>query len=217
MKTLRDIRIERKLTLTEAASAMGITNAALSRIERGLSKPNSHTLSILARFYDLPVEDIRALAYESRRDEELAPHPLGPTVQIPIIGSTAAGYGELAASSWTGDFATLPAEYLHGADSRDHFALYVKGHSMEPRIMDGDVAILRKQPDVSNGDIGLVIYGDDIDAIGTYGTLKKVLKNDDGSLTLVALNPDFEPLTISGEDLQSVRIQGRLEHIVRSF
>ena len=83
--------------------------------------------------------------------------------------------------------------------------------------MDGDVAIIHKQPDVDDGDIALVIYGDDIDAVGTYGTLKRIGKNSDGSLSLIALNPDYETLTLSGVQLQSVQIQGRLTQTIRTF
>lgn len=260
MPNLRDLRLTHSMTLYEVSEATGITQAALSRLERGLTKPHPSTLAKLSDYYGISTEEIIKYVLPKRRKsgkstptdavqlhennivpEESTAHltadltamervqmeafkegllrsrKLDPAVRIPIIGETAAGFGNTAASEWTGEFVALPSDCLRGSSVSDFFALNVRGRSMEPRIMDGDIAIFRAQDDVQSGEIALVVYGDDVDAIGSYGTVKEVHKESDGALSLVALNPEFEPLTLRGEELAGVRIQGKLMQIVRMF
>ena len=137
------------------------------------------------------------------------------TVQIPVIGETAAGYGYSAQMEATGSTIPMPREMLR--DSPDnYFALTVRGQSMEPELRDGDTAVLHQQSTLSNGDIGLVVYGDDISSVGTYGTLKRV-QMEPGRMTLIPINPAYETVTIMGDDLSSVQIQGRLVQIMRKY
>lgn len=49
----------------------------------------------------------------------------------------------------------------------DYFALQIKGDSMEPRIKEGDVVIVRKQPDVESGEVAIVLVN------GDEATIKK--------------------------------------------
>jgi DNA-binding transcriptional regulator YiaG len=49
--TLRDLRHESGLKLTQAAERMGFNKARLSELERGLRGPSHHELEHLSRFY----------------------------------------------------------------------------------------------------------------------------------------------------------------------
>ena len=73
------------------------------------------------------------------------------------------------------------------ATSGDYFALQVRGRSMEPRMKEGDVVIIRQQPDVDNGDIAIVLVN------GNDATIKKIGKSSEG-IMLVPTNPAFEPI-----------------------
>lgn len=155
---------------------------------------------------------------ESYRSGLLAARQFGQQdiAQIPVIGETAAGYGYSADMDLSsGNAISMPRDMLrdpHGS----YFALIVRGASMEPELVDGDIAIIHQQSAVDNGDIGLVVYGDDESAVGTYGTLKRVRMAPD-SITLTPINPAYDTVTISGEDLRSVRIQGKLAHVMRTY
>ena len=59
---LRALREERGLTLTEAAEKTGLTVSHLHYIEKGARRPKADSLSQLARFYGVLVEDLYALA-----------------------------------------------------------------------------------------------------------------------------------------------------------
>lgn len=74
----------------------------------------------------------------------------------------------------------------------------VKGNSMEPTIIDGDVAFLKFNPDCLNNRIYVIQYKDE--------TFIKRCFFDDEELTLVSDNPDYENIEISGEELNQTKV-----------
>ena len=79
----------------------------------------------------------------------------------------------------------------------------VRGDSMEPRISSGDLALVRRQPDVNSGELAVVLVD------GEEGTLKKVIKKD-GMLILQPFNPSYPAMIYSGEDLNYIQIVGKV-------
>jgi repressor LexA len=67
----------------------------------------------------------------------------------------------------------------------EHFALMVTGDSMQPVLYDGDIVIVHQQNDVENGQVAVVLLGDE-------ATIKKVVKHDD-YIELIAYNSYYPP------------------------
>ena len=67
-------------------------------------------------------------------------------------------------------------------------------------IRSGDIVFIRQQPEVCNGQIAAVLVGDE-------ATLKRFYHSGN-TITLLAENPDVAPLTLSGSELESVRVIG---------
>ena len=91
----------------------------------------------------------------------------------------------------------------------EYLALRVKGDSMAPKISEGDVAIIRQQPTVENGQIAAVRVADDT------ATLKKFYQNG-SQVTLVPLNPDY-PTQIYDLRETHIDIIGRLVELRAKF
>ena len=86
------------------------------------------------------------------------------------------------------------------AQSGDYFALRIRGDSMEPRMHEGDVVIVRKQDDAETGDVCVVmVNGDD-------ATVKRIKKSPEG-LFLIANNPAFEPMFFSNREIDELPVQ----------
>ena len=85
------------------------------------------------------------------------------------------------------------------------FGLRIKGSSMEPRIKEGDVVIVRKQEDVDTGDTAVVLVN------GDSATVKRIKKETNG-ITLVPNNTAFSPIYYSNDDIERlpVRIIGKV-------
>ena len=94
-------------------------------------------------------------------------------------------------------------EYASVKDPQNYFYLVVKGDSMEPRISDGDLALIHRQNTLDNGDLGVMVYGDG------NGTLKKYIQRGN-AVVLHPFNPDYEDLIIRGEELDHLYIAGKV-------
>ena len=71
------------------------------------------------------------------------------------------------------------------------------------RINDGDIVFCRSQSTVENGDVAVVIVGDE-------ATLKRVyFYPEKKKLVLQSENPKYEPFVYVGEELADVHILGK--------
>lgn len=82
----------------------------------------------------------------------------------------------------------------------EFFALQIKGDSMQPRICEGDVVIVRKQPDIDSGDVAIVLVG------AKEATIKKVQKFH-GGINLIPNNPAYDVRTYTNEQIESLPVQ----------
>ena len=76
--------------------------------------------------------------------------------------------------------------------------------SMEPRISDGDLALVHRQNTLDNGDLGVLVYGADGE-----GTLKKYIQRGN-SVVLQPFNPAYDEMVIKGEELDHLYIVGKV-------
>lgn len=115
---------------------------------------------------------------------------------VPVLGYVAAGI-PIEQISEILDYEELSAEL--GKDGSEFFALQIKGDSMEPRMKNGDVVVVRKQPDIDSGQIGIVCVN------GDHATCKKVMKQD-GGILLQPLNPAYPTVFYSMEQIEQIPI-----------
>lgn len=116
--------------------------------------------------------------------------------RIPVFGNVAAGV-PIDAITDIEDY----EEMWEDEASRygELFALRIKGDSMEPRICNGDIVIVRAQPDVENGETAIVCIN------GDQATCKKVQKTQDG-LMLISTNPKYDPMFFSWKQVEDLPI-----------
>lgn len=129
---------------------------------------------------------------------------LGELVRVPLLGRVVAGNPTDAVENIEARI-PLPRALWRGSNL---FALRVGGSSMEGAgIYDGDLAILKAQPDAANGEIAAVVVSEDT-------TLKRVFRTAHG-VRLHAENPDFPDLNFDRSAAASLRIAGVLVGILR--
>ena len=206
------------LSYGELAKLTGISKSALQRYATGETKK-------------IPIDSIEAIAKatnvsaqylmgwdesetETYIDDKFpSPNITEDYTTFPVIGDIAAGYNHIAIESWDGDKVDVPNSYLKGHIPKDFFVLCIKGDSMYPQYQDGDKVLILRQSTVNySGDVGAVIYDDEI------STLKKVefVKGEDW-LRLVPINPNVPPILIEGEDLEHCRVMGVPKLLIREM
>ena len=132
-----------------------------------------------------------------------------PVVSIPILGIVKAGYDYLAQENWIG---TIDVETSLVGDGKDFIALKVHGDSMSPTLIEDDIVIIKKQDDFENGDIVVAIIN------GDEATIKKGKKGDN-SILLQPLNPNYEPLIFTYDEMKTIPviIVGIVKQLKRDF
>lgn len=166
----------------------------------GLKMPRSDKLEKLAEFFNIELSDLL--------QKRIGTSNIPIAHKIPVLGNVAAGI-PLEAIEDIVDYEEISEDL---ASRGQFFGLKIKGSSMEPRIKDGDVVIVRQQPDVESGDVAIVLVN------GDSATCKKVVINDNG-ITLIPFNPTYEPKFYSAEQVESlpVRIIGKVIELRGKF
>jgi repressor LexA len=129
-------------------------------------------------------------------------------VKIPVLGRVAAGI-PINAITEIEDTEEIPRKL---AKTGDFFALKIKGDSMEPKISNGDVVIVRQQDDAETGDIVIaMVNGDD-------AVCKRLRKYKEG-LELISTNPNYAPIYFDDDTIKTkpVRIIGKVVELRAKF
>ena len=121
----------------------------------------------------------------------------GKFIKIPVIGEIACGDPILAEENII-DYHVEPADLLPAGNL---FYLKAKGDSMEPKIPNQSLVLIREQSDVESGEIAAVLVNGDTEA-----TLKRV-KKQNGYLILHPDNSNYEPMIV--DENNPARIIGK--------
>lgn len=184
MNIIKSLRIENQLTQSQLAKLCGVHQTAVSQWEKGRTMPDTESLKILSEVLDASIDTILSNA------------PVSPKgVKIPVLGYVRAGIPVEAIEEVIDHEEISPKLAATG----EFFGLSIKGNSMEPRMCEGDVVIVRKQSDIDSGDIAVVLVNS-MDA-----TVKKVIKNGTG-ISLVPFNPEYSVMDFSAEDISRLPV-----------
>lgn len=174
--------------------ATGLHPSVISDWKRGKYTPKDDKRRLIANFFGVSLEYLDTGKLQSDERKEAA-------TRVPVYGYVRAGI-PMEAIEEILDYEEIPAAM---AATGEYFALKIKGDSMEPRICDGDVVIVRRQEDAESGDLVIALVN------GSDATCKRLQKYEKG-LSLVSSNPTYEPMFFSQEDVQDkpVRIIGKV-------
>ncbi len=125
----------------------------------------------------------------------------GNSVQVPLLGTVAAGIPILAQESIE-DYVSFDSPH---EDNSGLFALRVQGESMiNAGILDGDIIIVRQSPVARDGEIVVALIEDE-------ATVKRLYRTADG-VELRAENPLFAPIVA-----QDVAVLGKVIANIRYY
>ena len=180
-------------SVREIGEAVGLTSS---------SSVHAH-LAVLQREGYLRRDPTKPRAIEVHYDPSskvvMAPRPVR---NVPLVGDVAAGVGVLAQENVE---EMMPvAEDLTGEGSL--FMLRVRGESMiNAGILDGDLVVVRQQPEAATGDTVVAGIPDEEATIKTYA-----LRN--GQVVLTPANDDMAPMLFDPAD---VTIYGKVVTVLR--
>lgn len=184
------------MSVTELAGRLGISKQSVSAYLTGTRKPKQHLMAEIARV--LRVAPLWLAGYGVDKFPRAMP---SSGVRIPVYGKVAAGI-PIEAIENVEDYEEISPEM---AARGRYIALTIHGQSMEPRMNEGDVVIVRLQKDVESGDTAIVMVN------GGDSTCKKIKKTPEGVM-LISTNPSYEPMFYSNAQIADlpVRILGKV-------
>lgn len=192
MLRLREARKAKGLTQVEVSRIIGISQNGYSDWETGKNRVDARSLGRLAELYGVTVNYLLGI------DENDAP---AKGVRIPVLGSVAAGI-PIEAIQDIEDYEEIDADM---AAAGEYFGLMIKGSSMEPRIREGDVVIVRRQEEAETGDTVVVLVN------GDSATVKRI-KIEPNGIALIPNNPAYDTRFYSAAEVEllPVRIIGKV-------
>lgn len=199
---IRSLRIQQGLTQEELGLKVGVQKSAIYKYETGLVvNLKRSTIEKLALALGVKPSYLMGLSDE----EAVIPpgfSPLPKLDEVPLVGRVACGT-PITAEQNIERMVSVPSEW------RATFTLMCKGKSMEPRIQDGDLVAIHKQPTVENGEVAAV-------RIGEEATLKRVYLYAN-YIELRPENPEFESIIKIGEEMADVVIEGKAVGLCRGI
>jgi len=122
-------------------------------------------------------------------------------VEIPLLGMIVAG--EPIEAIEIPETISVPKELT--SNQGRHYALRVRGDSMQDAgIFDSDTVIIREQPIIDNGEIGVAIINDN------EATLKRIYKEKNG-FRLQPANENYKPIRV-----KELQIRGKVTGVLRN-
>lgn len=197
MNNLLQLRKKHGYTQEHVAKQLNVTRSMYARYESGMHPLPYEGVRILANLYHVSAEELMG----DKKEKKSKTH-------IPVLGSVRAGI-PIDANKDIVDWEDIPEAMARGGE---YFGVRVSGDSMEPVLRDGDIVIVRVQPDVESGETAIVTIG------GDDATIKKIIKANVG-IILKPNNPDYDPMFFSNEDIMTlpVRVVGKAIEIRRKL
>lgn len=193
-KRIKEKREQQGITQEELAFKLGYKNkSTIAKIETGANDIAQSKVVEFAKALNTSVAFLMGWS-----DEQISP---AKGIKIKVLGRVAAGI-PIEAIEDIIDTEEITAEM---AKTGEFFGLQIHGDSMEPRMYENDVVIVRKQDDAESGDIVIAMIN------GNDATCKRLIKYT-GGISLVSLNSKYTPMTFSNKEIleKPVRILGKV-------
>lgn len=174
----------------EIASDLKVNQKTFNGWCTGLSIPKTGKIQAIAEYFKIGKTDL----LDDKSFLRGAKTRKG--VAINVLGKVAAGIPIEAIEDYI-DTEEISEEM---AKTGTYFGLQIHGKSMEPRMYEGDVVIVRKQEDASTGDVVIVTVN------GTDATCKRLKKYRDG-IELISINPSFESKFFTNEEIEKIPVR----------
>jgi repressor LexA len=180
---IKSLRKRDGISQKALAQTLGVSQSTVAMWENGKNTPEYGTLMKLSEVFNVSLDDITGNSSAN------------VLKSVPVLGYVRAGVPTEAAEEVL-DYEEI---YIKECDHSDYFALQIQGDSMSPRMMDGDIVIVKRQFDCENGDICVAMIND------CETTVKKLIKKDLG-IILMPLNPSYEPIVFTNDTASKNRV-----------
>ena len=184
---LKILREKAGLSQAKFAKEIGIAQSTVGGWESGAREPNFDMILKLANFFNVSTDYLIGNSDIPRQPKK--------GIKIPVLGDVAAGI-PIEAIEDIIDYEEIDEET---AKKGEFFGLRIKGDSMSPRMLEGDIVIVQKTSIVHTGDIAVVLVN------GDSAMVKKYVRHNNG-ISLLSFNQAYAPKFYTAEEIESLPV-----------
>lgn len=189
MLKIRELRNLFGLSQKELAKSLSIPQNTFSQYETGKRAPDFETLKKIANYFNVTVDYLLGDSSE--------PLPQTGIIRVPVYGVIPAGI-PMSAIEDILDYEEMPES--RDTVGKEFFALRLKGDSMFPNYLDGDIVIFQRQDTCDSGkDCAVMVNGDD-------ATFKRIERKTNG-IMLKPLNPNYDTLFFTNKEIEELPVR----------
>lgn len=166
-KELKRLREQKNLTQAELAKILNLSSSAIGMYETAKREPSYSILQTIADYFNVEIQTLL--------NSELNP------CLVPVFNRIKAGI-PIENNEDIIDYEEIPIKM---SKQGEYFGMKINDDSMAPRFQKGDVVIVRKQSNIANDDIAIILVN------GNDATMKKIKKDENG-IALIPLNPNYQ-------------------------
>ena len=158
---LSELRLRFNLTQREVAERLGCTQAEVSRIEKGVRRLRTETLSNIAKAFNMPVDELVRMQLGE------ANQSLNIKKGIPLIGKTTIDQ-RVSVKDKT------PRRYSKWDNDGDFYFIKLSGMCAYPRVKPNEFILIEKNSSYGEGEEVVIEYVEQNDNLITIGIVEKL-------------------------------------------
>lgn len=196
LKELRDIH---NVTGEELGKVLSVSRNAISNWENNRRTPDTNTIKALANYFNVTTDYLLGNNQETKRK----------VVKVPIFEEKQLSI-PLNVVEEVLNYKNLTSEL---ANTGTFFALKIQDKSMEPKLLEEDIVIIRQQNTVENGEIAVVLVN------GKEATIKQIIKQDNGIILNGFNSSVYPPVFYTNQQIEElpITILGKVIESRREF
>ena len=200
---IKAYRIKKNMSMGAFAKASGMSKTYVSMLEKNKNNktgkeivPTVEYIQKAAKGMLMDFDDLFDMVNDTVKTQLDETFVGEKAVLVPVLKKIAAGISISAINDILG-YEEISEKMAHTGSI---FALKIKGNSMEPKIDNDSIVIVRQQEDAESGSIVIVqINGND-------AICKKLVKINNG-MASVSLNPLYDPMIFTLDEVKSLPIK----------
>lgn len=197
---LKRLRVDNNYTQADISKKLSVAPSTIGMYERNDRTPNTDILKKYTDIFNVSYDYLLGKSNKENYDNA------GYTT-VNVYGTVPAGIPLEAVEDIID---TEDLSFKDFSPNKTYIGLKVKGDSMYPKFLEDDTIIVEVTSDCDSY-TDAVIYVNGYDA-----TLKTVIKNPNGTITLRPINPSYPPRTY-GPDDEPIKILGIVKEIRRKL
>lgn len=188
---------------SQLCEALGLKYSTVSEWLSAKKYPRMDKIELLANYFNINKSDL----IEEAPNIVKIPYTEATCARVPLIGRAAAGYSCHAEENIT-EYILTDSDILK--DGYEHFWLTVKGDSMEPTLLEGDLVLVRAQTVLDTPCLAVV-------TVDQEDGLVKYVDIDEHKITLNSVNPYYPPRVFEDKEMNRVSVVGQVIESKRRY